>query len=161
MITPARITLTTEQALQYLTGECNYGGRVTDAHDRRTLAAMLDVAYCLPAVNDDTYRFACARACGGVGVWGACAVPGVRDAVMSTCCVRAPSRFSASGLYYAPPAGPYDSYLAFIRGLPATAAPEVGTQDGGAVASQALRAGNVLPTPPSLRPVGLSWAAAE
>lgn len=45
------------QALSYLTGECNYGGRVTDAHDRRTLMCILDVFYCEAAVLDDDYRY--------------------------------------------------------------------------------------------------------
>lgn len=44
------------KALRYLTGECNYGGRVTDAHDRRTLMSILDVFYCESAVLDDSYR---------------------------------------------------------------------------------------------------------
>lgn len=44
------------QALIYLTGECNYGGKVTDAHDRRTLMSILHVFYC-PSILDDDYRF--------------------------------------------------------------------------------------------------------
>ncbi|TPX68902.1 hypothetical protein SpCBS45565_g02819 [Spizellomyces sp. 'palustris'] len=43
-------------ALAYLTGQCNYGGRVTDDKDRRCLMTLLDLVY-NPGIQKDNYSF--------------------------------------------------------------------------------------------------------
>ena len=74
-------------ALRYATGECNYGGRVTDDKDRRLLNTILELAY-NDKILTDTYKL------------------------------------SSSGLYYAPPEGPYESYLEYVAKLPIVSQPE-------------------------------------
>ncbi|TPP62510.1 Dynein heavy chain 7 axonemal [Fasciola gigantica] len=44
------------EALTYLTGECNYGGRVTDDKDRRLLISLLGIFYNKNLVEESQYK---------------------------------------------------------------------------------------------------------
>lgn len=43
--------------MKYLTGECNYGGRVTDDRDRRVLTAVLEDFYHDKLLDENFYPF--------------------------------------------------------------------------------------------------------
>lgn len=45
------------EALQYLIGHCNYGGRVTDDWDRRCLISILHNSFCVRTVEEVKYKF--------------------------------------------------------------------------------------------------------
>lgn len=77
-----------------LTGECNYGGRVTDAHDRRTLNSILSIFY---------------SASSGHG-------PGSLEDRRGLAGMPA--------LLQPPPDGSYGAYLEHIAGLPLEAPPD-------------------------------------
>ncbi len=48
----------TLEAIQYLVAECNYGGRVTDTHDRRLLVTLLQRLVNLKVATEERFELA-------------------------------------------------------------------------------------------------------
>ena len=104
------------KAMIYVTGQINYGGRVTDDQDRRCLMSILNKYY-TPQVLDDEYTF------------------------------------TPSGTYRAPPAGTYQSFVEYIRGLPFAEAPEVfGMHENANIAFQLQETRKIVDTVLSIQP---------
>lgn len=82
-------------ALVYLTGQCNYGGRVTDDKDRRALMTQLQVLY-----NADVNNVK---------------VPGTNQNF----------KLSSSGIYHIPTDTSYEAVIEYCKGLPMESKPEV------------------------------------
>jgi len=103
-------------ALEYVVGQINYGGRVTDDNDRRCLMSILR-QYITPKVLEDSYAF------------------------------------TVSGTYFAPPEGPLESHREYIRGLPASEAPEVfGMHPNANISYQKQESAKLLDTALSIQP---------
>ena len=45
------------EALTYLTGQCNHGGRVTDDRDRRLILSLLSIVYCDEMLDSEKHNF--------------------------------------------------------------------------------------------------------
>jgi len=104
------------QALSYVIGEINYGGRVTDDLDRRCLLSILG-QYVLPDVLEDNYKF------------------------------------SVSGQYYAPEAGPLEGVREYIKQLPMSEEPEVfGLHENANIAFQLAEAKILMDRVLSMQP---------
>ena len=115
-------------ALTYLTGECNYGGRVTDDKDRRLLNSLLSIYYCSEIVYRDNYRFLTYNNNNFYYFYISFQL------IFKVYTYRLKThldianqifRFSPSKLYYAPPEGSYYSYIDYIKSLPLNSLPEV------------------------------------
>ncbi|KAJ8952271.1 hypothetical protein NQ318_007438 [Aromia moschata] len=91
-------------ALLYLTGECNYGGRVTDNWDRRTLATILEKFYCRALVETSMYKLD---------------PTGIKFELNESYFKWSFMLFDiAVGLYYCPDKTDYEDFINYTKSLP-------------------------------------------
>lgn len=116
-------------ALTYLTGQCNYGGRVTDDKDRRLLISLLSIFYTRDIIENEEYKWEEREREKGrerKNLFNKQNTYTVHVHVVviynNSLCLY---RFSSSPLYYAPPHGEFQSYIDYIRSLPIIPHPEV------------------------------------
>lgn len=100
-------------ALRYLTGECNYGGRVTDDWDRRCLITCLNKFYSKSVVKKNNYKF---------DKSGKKIDNEVYDFQNNT---FVPAFYVIIGIYYCPDLKEYDQIMEHIRGLPLVTKPDI------------------------------------
>lgn len=94
-------------ALIYLTGECNYGGRVTDDKDRRLLMSLLNIYYCPSTIFVPKYICIFTN----------------HLVFLNVLFLR--YKFSPSGHYFVPTNTDLTSILTYIKSLPIIPLPEV------------------------------------
>uniref|UniRef100_A0ABD2X5S3 Dynein heavy chain 7, axonemal n=1 Tax=Trichogramma kaykai TaxID=54128 RepID=A0ABD2X5S3_9HYME len=113
------------QALKYLTGECNYGGRVTDEWDRRTLVTILaryyreDVILSADEFEDDDGNDDGQVDADEGGGGGGETKPKKTPRGKPKCF------FDESGLYYVPQVSGHAQFLDYVKSLPMMAGPSV------------------------------------
>lgn len=103
------------KAITYLTGECNYGGRVTDDNDRYLYLlfflspSFFEFFQCI-FIAERNYNhqvlFLFPRRC-LMSILAEFFTPEIIQ--------DAKYKFSQSGKYYAPPKGSYENYIEFIK----------------------------------------------
>eukprot|EP00965_Chrysotila_dentata_P099139 3278047-Pleurochrysis_carterae.AAC.1 len=116
------------KALNYMAGELNYGGRVTDDKDRRLATCLLSDFYTERILHDDySFADACNHDAGA-----ACTSPQGLETTPSDAVAARPtlssSRSSAvvlSRVYRAPPDGSLDTIRAFVHALPESDPPQI------------------------------------
>jgi len=102
-------------ALRYLTGECNYGGRVTDDWDRRCLTTCLHKFYTKSVIKTNNFKF---------DKTGKTVINfNMTNFFYFYVCYL--YIYTILGVYYCPDLKEYDQILEHIQGFPLVTKPEI------------------------------------